>query len=74
MDEGEAESIVLSHFVLWWCFNRPRMRGGGSGVESLIQSQLKSHLFPVGILAEAISMRHSHMLYGMDISTVSLEI
>ena len=50
------------------------MRGGGDGVERLIQSQLKAHLFPVGILAEAISMRHSDMLYGMDISSISLEI
>ena len=31
IDEGEAESIVLLFFVLWWCFNRRWMRGGGVG-------------------------------------------
>ena len=34
-DEGEAESIVLLIFVLWWCFNCWWVRGGGVG-ESLI--------------------------------------
>ena len=37
------------------------------GSESLIQGQLKSYPFPVGILAEAISMAHSGILYRMDI-------
>ena len=30
--------------------------------------QLKSHVFPAGILAEAISMTHSDMLHRLDIS------
>ena len=33
------------------------------------KGQLKSHLFPSNILAEAISMTHSDMLYWLDIST-----
>ena len=36
--------------------------------ESFIQGQVKSHPFPGGILAEAISMTHSGMLYRLDIS------
>ena len=68
-DEGEAESIVLLIFVLWRCFNRQWVRGGRVGLENLIQGQLKSHPFPGGILAEAISMTHSVILYQMDIST-----
>ena len=43
--------------------------GGGAGAESLIYGQLKSHLFPAGILVETISMSHCHMLYRLDIST-----
>ena len=62
-DEGEAESIVLffggTLIVDAWALN----------AESLIQDQLKSHSFPGGILAEAISMTHSGMLYRLDIST-----
>ena len=38
------------------------------GEEGLIQDQLKSQPFPGGILAEAISMTHSGMLYRLDIS------
>ena len=34
-----------------------------------IQDQLKLHPFPGGILAKAISMTHSGMLYRLDIST-----
>ena len=41
------------------------------GTESLIQSQPKSHLFPAEILAKAVSMTHSGMLYRLDISTFS---
>ena len=37
--------------------------------ESLIQDQLKSQLFSAGILAKAISMTHSDMLYRLNIST-----
>ena len=40
------------------------------GAESLIQGQLKSHLFPAGILAEAISMRIFGMLYRLNISVL----
>ena len=29
---------------------------------------LKFHLFPVGVLAEAISMTHFDMLYRLDVS------
>ena len=36
------------------------------------KGQLKSHLFPSNILAEAISMTHSDMLYWLDISTFYL--
>ena len=36
-------------------------------VESPILDQLKSHLFLARILAEAISMTHSDMLYRLDI-------
>ena len=28
-DEGEAESVALFIFVLWWCRNRQWMRRGG---------------------------------------------
>ena len=45
--------------------------GWWSGTENLIYSQLKLHLFPTRILAEATSMRHSDMLYRLDISTFS---
>ena len=38
-------------------------------IESLTQGQLKSHVFPTRILAEAISMTHSGLLYQLDIST-----
>ena len=38
------------------------------GVESFPQGQLKPHPFPGGILAKAISMTHSGMLYRLDIS------
>ena len=41
------------------------------GAESFIKSQLKSHLFPVGILAEAINMTHSDILYRLDTSMFS---
>ena len=48
-DEGEAESIVLLIFVLWWCFYC-------RWVAVLWRSRkLKAHLFPGGILAEAIA-------------------
>ena len=40
--------------------------------ESLIHGQLKSHPFPDEILAEAISMTHSGMLYRLVISTFYL--
>ena len=68
-DEGEAESIVLLIFVLWWCVSCCWVRGCGGGAESLIWDHLKSPLFPSRILAEAISMTHSGMLYRLDIST-----
>ena len=38
-------------------------------IESLIQGWLKLYPFPGGILAEAINMTHSGMLYRLDIST-----
>ena len=41
------------------------MKGGGVGQKVLSFS----HLFPVVILAEAISMTHSDMLHPLDIST-----
>ena len=37
--------------------------------ESLIQGQLKSHTVPGRILAKAMSMTHSDVLYRLDIST-----
>ena len=37
--------------------------------ESLSQDQLKSDLFPGGILTEAISMTRSGILYRLNIST-----
>ena len=40
--------------------------------ERLIQVQLKLYPFPGGILAAAINMTHSSMLYRLDISTFSL--
>lgn len=43
-------------------------------VESLIQAQLKSHLFPTGILAKSISMTHSGMSYQLDISKFFFKI
>ena len=43
--------------------------GWGSGAESFVWGELKSHLFPAGILAEEVSMRHSDVLYRLDIST-----
>ena len=64
-DEGGAESIVLLIFPLWRCFNHQRVKGGGVGLEILIQGQLKSHPFPGGILTEAIRMTHS----GIFVST-----
>ena len=67
-DGGGAESIVLLIFVLWRCFNRRWVRGDGVGLESPIQGQP----FPGGILAEAISMTHTGMLYQLDISTFYL--
>ena len=36
--DEEAESIVLLSFVLWWCFNRRWMRGGGVGQKVLIRA------------------------------------
>ena len=41
--------------------------GWWGGVESPILDQLKSHLVLARILAEAISMAHSDMLYRLDI-------
>ena len=67
-DEGEAESIVLVIFVLWWCFNCRWVKGWWGEAESLIKDQLKSHLFPTGILAKTISMTHSDM-YQLDMPT-----
>ena len=66
---GKTESIVLLIFALWRCFNHQRVRGGGLGLENLIQGQLKSHPFSGGILAEAIRMTNSCILYRVDIST-----
>ena len=68
-DEEEAESIFLLIFVLWRCFYRRWVIRGGVGLESVIQGRLKSHPFPGGILAEAISMTHSGMLFRLHIST-----
>ena len=68
-DEGETESSVLLIFVLQGFLNSRWVRGGEVGAESLIQGQLKSHLFPAGILAKATSMTHSDMFYRLDIST-----
>ena len=59
--EGETESIFLLISVLWRCFNRWWMRGGGDGAESLITGQLKLHLFPAGILA--VSNKHDTFWY-----------
>ena len=42
--------------------------GWWGGAESYIQGQLKSHLFPAEILVEAINMKHSGILYPLDIS------
>ena len=68
-NEGEAESIVLLIFVLRQCFNRRWVRGSGGGAESFVQGQLKLNFFPDGILAKALCMTHSGMLYRLDIST-----
>ena len=46
--------------------------GWWGGTESLIWGQLKSRRFRAKILAEAISMTHSDMLYRLDISTFNL--
>ena len=54
--------------ILWWCFNRRLVSGGLEGAESRIQSQLKLHLFPGRFLAEAIYIKHSGILYRLDIS------
>ena len=35
---GEAESIVLLIFVLWWCLKLWWMRGGGVGQKVLFRS------------------------------------
>ena len=67
-DEGEVESIILLTFVLWWYFYIHWVKDGGVGAKSLIQAQLKSYLFPAGILAKTISMTHSGMPYQPDIS------
>ena len=59
-DDGEAESIVLLTFVLWRCFNRWWMRGGGR----------KSYLGPTETApfsSRDFSMTHSDM-YRLDIS------
>ena len=40
-DEGEAESIALLIFALCRCFNHRRVRGGGVGLENLIQGHKK---------------------------------
>ena len=40
-DEGEAESIVLLIFVLWWCLNRRWM--GGGGVEQKVSFRASSN-------------------------------
>ena len=50
--------LLLSVGERWW-----------GGEESLIYGQLMSHLFPAGILAEAVSVTHSGMLYRLDICT-----
>ena len=42
--------------------------------ESLIQGRLKSHPFPGGILAAAISMTYNGMLHRLDISTFCLRV
>ena len=42
----------------WWC-----------EAESPIQGQMKSHIFPGVILAEAISMAHYGILHQLEIST-----
>ena len=62
-----VENIVLLIFDLLWCFNC-WWEGFYGGAEILIQGQLKSHLFPAWILAKAISMTYSGMLYGLGIS------
>ena len=42
--------------------------GFWGGSETIISDQLKSHLFPAGILAKAINMAHCDILYQLDIS------
>ena len=44
----EAESIVLLIFVLWRCLNLRWIGGGEGEAVSLLEGQLKSHLFPAG--------------------------
>ena len=51
--------IVLLIFVLYLLVGE----GLWVGAESLILGQLKSHLFPAGIYADAISMIHSGYFY-----------
>ena len=46
-----------------WIVSRWRLVG--IGAESFIQGQLKWHLFPARILAEAVSMTHSGMQYWL---------
>ena len=37
-DEGEAESIVLSFFAIWWCFNRQWVRACWVGQKDLFRA------------------------------------
>ena len=53
------------------CFNCRWVRVGGGVPERLNKGQLKSLLFPVAVLAQAISMTHSGILYRLDISKFS---
>ena len=45
------------------------MSGGGVEQKSYI-GRTETHFFPAGVLAKAISMTHSDILYRLDISTL----
>ena len=72
-NEEEAESIVLLIYALWWYFN-DRWKRGSKVRQKIYLEPAELYLFRAGILAEAISMTNSGMLYRVDISTWDIAV
>ena len=68
-DEGEGGSIVLLIFVLWRCFTCRWVKSCGLGEKVLFRASWTLFFSSRDLSCRSISMIHSGLLHGLDIST-----